>query len=126
MTSHDTQRNLRHDLRTPINHILGFGDMLREVAEENGQAEYVAAFQEIERLARAMLQHINSNRDPSSPDGAPNLETLRADLAPLLAAIAARCDGLRAQFSTAEVADLGADLEKISVAVVNLGRLAAG
>ena len=28
---------IRHDLRTPINHVIGYSEMLQEMAEDDGQ-----------------------------------------------------------------------------------------
>lgn len=50
----DPLAEVRHDLRTPVNHILGFSEMLQEDAEANGHGEYVADLQKIQHAARAL------------------------------------------------------------------------
>ncbi|HUQ15932.1 MAG TPA: response regulator [Gemmatimonadales bacterium] len=46
---------LRHDLRTPVNHILGYGEMLLEDAEATGRAGRAASLARILNLAREMI-----------------------------------------------------------------------
>jgi signal transduction histidine kinase len=50
---------LRHDLRTPVNHILGYGEMLLEDAEATGRAGRAASLARILDLAREMIVVIN-------------------------------------------------------------------
>ena len=44
-----------HELRTPINHIIGFSEMLTEQAEEEGQSGFLPDLQEIHHAARQLL-----------------------------------------------------------------------
>jgi hypothetical protein len=46
---------LRRDLRTPVNHILGYGEMLLEDAEATGRAGRAASLARILDLAREMI-----------------------------------------------------------------------
>jgi DNA-binding response OmpR family regulator len=46
---------LRHDLRTPVNHILGYGETLLEDAEATGRAGRAASLARILDLAREMI-----------------------------------------------------------------------
>ncbi|MFM1802227.1 MAG: hypothetical protein RJA81_1579 [Planctomycetota bacterium] len=52
--------HLRHQLRTPINHILGYGEMLEEEASANSHEHYVADLQKIQEAARNLLSLIEA------------------------------------------------------------------
>ena len=52
---------IRHDLRTPLNQILGYGEMLEEDAQAAGQASAVSDLRKIQQAARRMLDLINQH-----------------------------------------------------------------
>ncbi len=52
---------LRHDLRTPVNHILGYGEMLLEDADAAGRADRVASLARIRDTAREMIRLIDAS-----------------------------------------------------------------
>jgi sigma-B regulation protein RsbU (phosphoserine phosphatase) len=65
---HPTQRSeeaqwsqIRHDLRTPLNQILGYGEMLEEDAQAAGQESAVSDLRKIQQAARRMLELINQH-----------------------------------------------------------------
>jgi sigma-B regulation protein RsbU (phosphoserine phosphatase) len=65
---------LRHDLRTPINHIIGYGELLREDLADHGITE-LGDLQRIEDAARRLLEMINESlSDEASPSRAPMLQ----------------------------------------------------
>jgi class 3 adenylate cyclase/CheY-like chemotaxis protein len=49
----------RHDLRTPINQIIGYSELLAEQAEEEGRADYTADLEKIRTAAQRQLQLVN-------------------------------------------------------------------
>ncbi len=55
---------LRHELRTPINHIVGYTEMLLEDAEGNEYAERRAAFEQTLTAAREAIDLINVTLPP--------------------------------------------------------------
>ncbi|MDD2708438.1 MAG: SpoIIE family protein phosphatase [Verrucomicrobiae bacterium] len=78
---------LRHELRTPINQIIGYAEMLEEDARGAGQAESAGDLQKIQQAARNLLKLVNENLIPShfgagsvkppatlSPNAAPGAE----------------------------------------------------
>jgi adenylate cyclase len=75
----------RHNLRTPINHILGYGEMLMEDAEDQGKAEILSTLRQILEDGKAALAIINSALTPATDEVAePELIALRdALLAPV-------------------------------------------
>src|SRR6476660_9188342 len=57
---------LRHNLRTPVNHILGYSEMLIEDASLANQSVTLDSLRHIHSAARAMLVDVNqalANRD---------------------------------------------------------------
>lgn len=69
VTSIDRLRLLRHELRTPINHIIGYSEMLRDDAAERGFLALVAELDSICELARTLLDAINDGLTQSNIDG---------------------------------------------------------
>jgi two-component system sensor histidine kinase/response regulator len=57
---HGLPPELLHNLRTPLNHIIGFSEMLTEQAQEEGQIGFVPDLQNIHLAARQMLTLLNS------------------------------------------------------------------
>lgn len=73
---------LRHDLRTPINHIIGYGELLREDLADQGVTE-LSDLQRIEDAARRLLEMINESlSDEASPPRAPALPTAEEEPIP--------------------------------------------
>ena len=68
------RRKLRHDLRTPINAIKGYGEMLREDAADGGAETFVADLDKMLGEATLLLERIDglvtfSGGDASAADG---------------------------------------------------------
>jgi CheY-like chemotaxis protein/RIO-like serine/threonine protein kinase len=59
---------LRHDLRTPINHIVGYAEMVLEDAIEASEGERKAMSEEVLAAAREVLGWINTTLAPSRPE----------------------------------------------------------
>jgi signal transduction histidine kinase len=56
--------NLKHDLRTPLNHIIGYCEMLLEEAEDLPQQQFVADLERIHFAGKRLLNVINDLFDP--------------------------------------------------------------
>ena len=56
--------NLKHDLRTPLNHIIGYCEMLLEEAPARPAADFVADLERIHLAGRRLLTVINDLFDP--------------------------------------------------------------
>ena len=82
--SRDPWSKARHDLRTPINQILGYSELLQEEAEEGGQAAFVPDLQKIQAAARKLLalidEHLSPDRLPAP--AAPSAATVASPTAP--------------------------------------------
>lgn len=57
--------HMRHELRTPINAIIGYSELLIEDAEEKGHQAFVADLQKVNSAGRQLLGLVNSILDPS-------------------------------------------------------------
>jgi adenylate cyclase len=112
--------HLRHELRTPVNHILGFAEILIEDAEERHLGAFLPAFQHIRSGGHQLLEIIQS----ALAGAAPSVEeadiealagTLRAESARVLEA----CTALREDVEEGR-RQTAADLDVISGAVRSL------
>jgi signal transduction histidine kinase len=115
----------RHVLRTPLNHILGYGELLREEAEDRALqdlTEDLCAVQELGRCALAAVDRAFARSPGSGSDLDP--ERLRSELRPTVALIVASCASLRDLIEGMGHLDLIADVEKIRAASVRLLELA--
>jgi sigma-B regulation protein RsbU (phosphoserine phosphatase) len=70
---HDLQQ-LCHELRTPVNHIIGYGEMLRESAQDAGAEQVLPDLEKIIRAAHTWLalmeQHLLPKDDAPAPAAA--------------------------------------------------------
>jgi len=55
----DPYAKIRHDLRTPVNQVIGYSELLQEIAEEEGNPHYVSDLKKIRAAADRMLELIN-------------------------------------------------------------------
>jgi sigma-B regulation protein RsbU (phosphoserine phosphatase) len=63
---HPLPRNLLHDLRTPLNHIIGFSALLLEQAQEQERDNVLADLKRIHAAGQQLLSLINDNFDSVS------------------------------------------------------------
>ncbi len=66
----DPLAQVRHDMRTPVNQILGYSEMLQEDAEAAGQNASVADLKKIQFAARQLLGLINTKLNAAALSGA--------------------------------------------------------
>ena len=77
--------NMRHMLRTPLNHIIGYSEMLLEEAGERHLEDFAADIQKIRTAGRQLLTLINELLEPISPQtGPPALAPETTDSSALL------------------------------------------
>ena len=62
--------NLRHELRTPINGIIGYSEMLLEDADTKGYGEFVSDLRKVLQGGRELLALVNDILDPTKSDTA--------------------------------------------------------
>ena len=69
----DAYSKARHDLRTPINQIIGYSELLEEEAEDAGHDDYIGDLKKIQKAARRMLELVEEHL---SPDKAPGVDAV--------------------------------------------------
>lgn len=58
---HTLPRDLLHDLRTPLGHILGYSEMLIEQMQESGREEFLPHLEKIRKAGNDLLDLMNNN-----------------------------------------------------------------
>ncbi len=106
-------RNLRHDLRTPVNHIVGYADLLLE--DGAASEPLCSALTALKEVAARLLPAITAVVSDDGGSTAPNL----ASLSELAEELATAAGPLRALAATAEAEDI----ERIVIAVVRFQAL---
>lgn len=118
-----TRDRLRHDLCTPINHVLGYTDLLLEEPIDGASAALLAGIRETNRLGKRALETLDrSLRGPERGDV--SYEQIRAELvsgAEAMIATTRRCCEDAAALPSLQPK---ADLAKVQAAAENLRALA--
>ncbi len=118
---HEGLSKLRHALRTPLNQIIGYSELLMETAEETGTTSLIPELKRIHSGGAELLALINDalaawKIEAGKVDFAALRENLRT---PLSAVITLTSESL-AKARTAGQAAIAKDLEKILLAAQNL------
>ena len=58
---HMLPRDLLHDLRTPLGHILGYSELLIEQMQESGQADLIPYVEKIQQAGRTLVEMMTDN-----------------------------------------------------------------
>lgn len=119
MSETNQQRHISHELRTPMNHIIGYSELLIEEAEDLHNSAAVALLQQIRMAGKQIIGRLNeafTNR--SLPIHIP-LNGARDELRQMVEAISI----LTAQLRDFMPEDLRADLVKIETAGDNFLKL---
>ncbi len=117
-------RILRHELRTPVNHIVGYSEMLIDEAGDTGYGELVPILRDIQNAGKQLLARINIDLDPAVSAGhVIDLAVIRHDLNEPLDNVIARSTLLQAHAEKANNPALAADLRKINAAAWRLHEL---
>jgi pimeloyl-ACP methyl ester carboxylesterase/DNA-binding response OmpR family regulator len=117
---------LRHELRTPVNHIIGFSEMLIEEAADAEQQAGYAQLQAVVVAGRQILAAIGdilAGAEDSASDA--DLALLRGRIGSHLAEIKRVCADLSSYAAQAGPASFPTDLAKIVAAAAQLDRLTA-
>ncbi len=109
---------VRHDLRTPVNAIIGYSEMLLQDAAESGWEEFKDGLLQIQRAGRQILDVISKLLDSSGSESQKeNLEALwmavRQQLAEPVDRVLGGCDSLLPQAQDPLLKHFASDLERI-------------
>jgi len=110
---------LRHELHTPLNHIIGYSEMLLEEVEERGWVDLTHDLHHVHEEGRRLLGQIDRFLDPSRHE-AVDLERLPPELLTPLDSILVAVDALRTRATHVDGPDLLPDLERIRSAAERL------
>ena len=112
-------RELRHELRTPVNHLIGYSELLLE--EDGITADETAKVASIRSIARKVLELVPGLIGDTSPDGADaDAEQAVSTLKNQVAAL----DQIAAALKTPTTSLPVADLDRLTSASARLGELA--
>ena len=121
----DFFRNLRHELRTPMNHILGYSELLLEEAADSGRTDLVPTLEQVHAAGKQTLALINERLGASRLEAGIDLAALREALAVPLDAILAAGTIMQEQAAALGQEDLVPDLQRIDAAARHLLALVA-
>jgi two-component system, NtrC family, sensor kinase len=107
--------HLRHELRTPINHILGYTEILLEEAEESGLGAYAPALRDMNAGGRRLLEWIQATLADGSVTEA-QLESLAARVRPQAAQMLAASEALGEGLKGSGNEDAQTDVARVAVA----------
>jgi signal transduction histidine kinase len=120
--------SMSHELRTPLNAIIGYSEMVQEVAQDDGNQDYVPDLQKIQAAAKHQLSLINDILDLSKIEaGKMTLFVEEFDVANLLREVEATVQPLMARNANrlevvcpADIGTMRADQTKVRQTLFNL------
>jgi len=123
----DPWRALRHDLRTPLNQIIGYSEMLIETLGETAPEALKGDLLRLHASGAAVWAAIETALSPERTAlAAPDLPTLRDELARPVNGLLGQRDLCHQTARNHALSDVVADLEKIGLAAGNLRALLDG
>jgi adenylate cyclase len=112
---------IRHSLRTPLNQILGYSEMLQEEAAEQGQEEFLPDLQKIHAAGQQLLGLINEQLAPTRvATGRFELPEFQRDGRTLLNLIIGYSEICQEDAAEGQQGAMGGDLRRIQTAAGNL------
>jgi len=120
----DSTANFRHDLLTPVNHIIGYCEILIEDAEDSGQEIVLASLRGILHRGRQLLEEIESAIPRAAGIVESDLGALRQQLLATLKEILESCDSMTWGSDPSALAGFEEDLGKVRTAATSLIELA--
>ena len=123
----ETLSRLRHALRTPLNQIIGYTEMLMESAEESHAVSLLRDLKKIHTAGGQLLALLNDALAPWKIEtGKIDLVTMRHDMVTPLNAVISFSEVCAADPAVSEAPSIGDDLGKIRQAARNLFALIEG
>ena len=110
----ETLSEARHNLRTPINHILGYSEMLMEDAEDQGKQQLLDEFRQIVEDGKLALAIINGALTPATNEvGEPELRAMHDALLAPVNQILARVRRFEPEIASADLAKVRTAAERL-------------
>jgi class 3 adenylate cyclase/CheY-like chemotaxis protein len=114
MLKDETLSEARHNLRTPINHILGYSEMLMEDAEDQGKQQLLDEFRQIVEDGKLALAIINGALTPATNEvGEPELRAMHDALLAPVNQILARVRRFEPEIASADLAKVRTAAERL-------------
>jgi len=108
-------KHLRHELHTPLNHIIGYSEMLLEDAAEGQNASLEPGLRTVYDNAQQLLVLVNDFLGQARVDlGDVNVDSLSEQALAPLGAIFTAVEALEAQTREAEAEEAQRDVERIA------------
>jgi adenylate cyclase len=110
----ETLSEARHNLRTPINHILGYSEMLMEDAEDQGKQQLLDDFRQIVEDGKLALAIINGALTPATNEVCePELRAMRDALLTPVNQILARVRRFEPELASADLVKIRTAAERL-------------
>ena len=124
-SDHETAlSNIRHSLRTPLNQIIGYSEMLQEEAEDFGLEAYTPDLAKVRAAGAQLLALINDSLSaPRLESGKLDLDALQRECRTMLDLIIGYCELCQEDATEEKQGAFLADLKKIRIAADTLLRL---
>ena len=112
--------NAEHQLRTPLNHIIGYCELLLEEAADRGREQFEPDLRRIHGAGKRLLAVIGDLFDPDKGEELGSTRSGHDDMRALLREIIGHVEILQEEAAAAGVADVMTDLGHIAVAAREL------
>ncbi len=124
-TDRTSLSHLRHELHTPLNHIVGYSEMLLESAAEGGLVVLEPRLQELHGHARQLLRLVDELLGRTRKDDEVDLHRLSSQASGPIGSIIAAAEELKARARQLGAAEADQDLERIMGAARTLRSMIA-
>lgn|GEM_PF-684078 len=120
--------NMSHELRTPLNAVIGYSEMLEEMAEEDGNNDYIADLQKIRAAGKHLLELISAVLDLSKIEAGKMelyvenfvIEEMLQDVVAVVQPLVSKNKNKLTLTSSPELCEMIADVTKLRQTLFNL------
>src|SRR5439155_25946366 len=120
-----TLNHLRHELHTPLNHIIGYSEMLLESASEGSIVGMEPRLRELHEYAQQLMLLVDEVLARTRKDNEIDLRRLSTEASGPISSIIAVVGELKAQAQQMAAAEVGQDLDRIASAAHTLHTMIA-
>ena len=124
-TDRPTVSHLRHELHTPLNHIIGYSEMLLESASEGSIVGLEPKLHELHQYAQQLMRLVDEALGRTRKDHEVDLGRLSSAATGPIGSIIAAVEELKAQAQQSGAAEVNQDLERIASAAQTLRAMIA-
>jgi signal transduction histidine kinase len=118
--SDEHRRIVRHEMRTPVNYILSYAELVREDAEDQGLSSLVAEMKAVEDAGRTALRLVNAYLDARPVQGDAGPSSTRSELVDLMHEVTRRVTWIEKLSAVQAAPTIGTDLDRIRSAAQRL------